>query len=149
MIRAVLDANVFVSALLSPRGVPATVLAAWRDGQFQLVISEAILSEIERVLRYPRIASRHRWSQEKMGTFFEDLAHLAILTPGEMRLAVIREDPSDNRYLECAVEGEAGFIVSGDADLLSLGSYRGIEILTPRAFWEVLKRQQKPRTAAT
>lgn len=143
MTRAVLDANVFVSAVLSPRGIPAKVLAAWHGQQFALVISEAILAEIARVLRYPKIASRHQWSEEKIGTLLEDLAHLGILTPGETRLRVIREDPSDNRYLECAVEGEAEFIVSGDRDLLSLGSYRGIAILTPGAFWEVLKSRQE------
>ena len=92
-----------------------------------MVASEAILEEIGRVLAYPRIASRHGWSPQDIATFLEDLAHLAILTPRERRLRVIPADPTDDRYLECAVEGEADFLVSGDKDLLSLGSYRGIE----------------------
>lgn len=144
MIRAVLDANVFVSALLSPKGVPASVLSAWRAEQFHLVVSEAVLEEIDRVLRYPGIARRHEWPEERLRSFVEDLAHLAIMTPGELRLAVIAEDPPDNRYLECAIEGEAEYIVSGDQHLLDLGEYQGIRAVKPRAFLEVLRRQPKP-----
>ena len=62
--RVVLGANVLVSAILSPRGTPAQILNAWRAEQFDLVISEAILAEIDRVFRYPKIAKRHRWSEE-------------------------------------------------------------------------------------
>jgi uncharacterized protein len=59
---------------------------------------------------------------------------------------VITEDPPDNRYLECAVEGEVSYIVSGDQLLLRLGSYQSIPMLTPRAFLEVLQRQTKRST---
>jgi len=140
--RVVLDANVLVSAILSPRGTPAQILSAWRAEQFDVVISDAILAEIGRVLRYPKIARRHRWSEERLQIFLDDLAHIAIPTPGGLTLTVITDDPSDNRYLECAVKGEAAYIVSGDADLQRLGAYEGISILTPRAFLEVLQRQQ-------
>jgi putative PIN family toxin of toxin-antitoxin system len=146
MMRIVLDANVLVSAILSPRGTPAQILNAWRAEQFDLVISQAILAEIDRVFRYPKIAKRHRWSEEQLQTFLDNLSHIAILTPGTLSLAVITDDPPDDRYLECAVEGEAAYIVSGDRLLLRLGVYQGIPILTPRAFLEVLQRQPKPST---
>ncbi len=141
MIRAVLDANVFVSAIINPKGIPGKIFTAWQAEQFQLVLSEAILAEIVRVLCYPKIIRRHGWSEEKLRTFVDDLAHLAILTPGKLKLTVIREDPPDDRYLGCAIEGEAEYIVSGDQLLLSLGDYRGIRVLTPRAFVESLKQQ--------
>ena len=99
MIRAVLDANVFVSAILSPKGIPAKVLTAWRTEQFHLVLSEAILENLAHVLHYPRIARRHRWSEERLQAFIENLAHLAIMTLGAAHLAVIAEDPPDDRYL--------------------------------------------------
>ena len=146
MMRVVLDANVLVSAILSPRGTPAQILNAWRAEQFDLVISDAILAEIGRVFRYPKIAKRHRWSAEQLQAFLDGLAHVAILTPGALTLVVITEDPPDDRYLECAVEGEAAYIVSGDQLLLRLGVYQGIPILTPRAFLEILQRQPKPST---
>lgn len=139
MIRAVLDANVFVSATLSPNGIPAKILTAWRAEQFQLVISKAILEEIDRVLHYPKILKRHQWREERIRLFIEDLAHLAVLTPGERKLTVITEDPSDNRYLESATEGEAEYIVSGDQHLIELEVYQNIRILTPRAFLDVIE----------
>ena len=141
MIRAVLDANVLISAIISGLGPPAQILAAWRSEQIQPVLSIAILKEIDRVLRYPRIARYHRWSEDRIKMFIEDLAGLASLTPGMLNLSVIEEDPSDNRYLECAVEGKAAYIVTGDQHLLSLETYQGIQILNPRAFLRVLEGQ--------
>ena len=138
MIRAVLDANVVVSGILSQKGIPGTILRAWREERFELVTTEAILEEITRVLRYPKIAKRHEWSEKHIAAFVEDLRHLAILTPGELRLAVVREDPSDDRYLECALEGEAEYIVTGDRHLLELGQLRGIEIVKPTAFLQLI-----------
>ncbi len=134
MTRAVLDANVVVSALLSPHGVPAQVLMAWRAETFDLLISAAILDEISRVLRYPKLAKRHGWTEDELRAFLADLAALAIPTPGNLALTVIMDDPTDDRYLECAVEGAAHYIVSGDRHLLALQEYQGIRILTPRAF---------------
>lgn len=140
MIRAVLDANVFVSAILSPRGFPAKILAAWHAERFHLVSSQPILEEISRVLHYPKIVRRHRWPEEKVRLFIEDLAHLAILTPSQRALNVIPEDPSDNRYLECAVEGDAEYVVSGDQHLLQLATYQRIKILAPMEFFVILAR---------
>jgi putative PIN family toxin of toxin-antitoxin system len=140
MIRAVLDANVVVSAVLSPRGIPARILDAWRAEAFDLVLSDAILTEISRVLRYPKIVKYHHWSEARLQAFLDDFAHLAILTPGELTLTVITDDPPDNRYLECAVEGQAAYLISGDQLLLSVGTYQGISILTPRAFLKLLQR---------
>lgn len=56
----------------------------------------------------------------------EDVANLSILVPAELRLAVVAEDPSDDRYLECALEGEAGYIVSGDRHLKKLAHFEGV-----------------------
>lgn len=134
MIRAVLDANVFVSGILSEEGIPGKILRAWRDERFHLVTSEAILQEIGRVLRYPKISRRHGWPEKEVARFIEDVRHLAVLTPGELTLSIVAEDPSDNRYLECALEGDAEYIVSGDRHLLELEYFRGIEILTPSMF---------------
>ena len=133
-----------MSTILSPQGIPARVPTAWQAEQFHLVLSEAVLYEIDRVFHYPRIAKRHSWSEERLQGFIENLAHLAINTPGAVHLTVIAEDSPDDRYLECAVEGEAEYIVSGDQHLLELGEYRGIRILTPRAFLDVLGRQPRP-----
>ncbi len=138
MIRAVLDTNVVVSGILSHKGSPGRILRAWFEDRFHLVTSMAILEELERVLRYPKISRRHGWSQAQVLEFVEDVKSLAILVPGDMRLKVVAEDASDDRYLECAVEGEAGYVVSGDRHLVALAQYEGVEILSPSAFLALL-----------
>jgi putative PIN family toxin of toxin-antitoxin system len=140
MIRAVLDANVFISGILHAQGAPGQVLDAWRAEQFQLLISPPILEELERVLHYPKIATRHGWSPAMVQQFLFRLTTIAITTPGDLLLSVV-DDPSDNRYLECAVEGNATHLVSGDRDLLGLGHFEGIAIVTPQAFLGVLAVQ--------
>jgi putative PIN family toxin of toxin-antitoxin system len=137
MIRAVLDANVLVSGIVT-EGVPRSILRAWRAGHFHLVASRATLDEISRVLRYPKIVRRHHWSENEIHAFMESLEALAILTPGKLRLNVVAADPSDDRYLECAVEGDADYLVTGDRHLLELAVYREVEILLPREFMALL-----------
>lgn len=131
MIGAVLDANVFVSGIINPQGTPARLFTAWRRELFQLVVSEPILIELGKVLRYPKIMRRHKWSHEEMEQFLDDLRNLAILAETPLSLDLIGEDPSDNRYLECAVAGGADYLVSGDRHLLSLEHPFDFTILTP------------------
>ena len=143
MIRAVLDANVLVSSILSSKGIPARIFSAWREEKFLVVTSRAILHEIGRVLRYPKLKKRHGWPEARIQSFLEDLARLAVPTPGKLSLSVVADDPADNRYVECAVEGEADYLVSGDGHLLKLGAYENILILRPREFFDVLREQPK------
>jgi hypothetical protein len=143
MIRAVLDANVIVSAVLTTAGNPARILDAWRTERFALLVSSAILEEVARVLEYPRIARLHHWPRTKIREFVAELAYLGIMAPGEITLSVVRSDPADNRYLECAVEGAADYLVSGDQDLLDLREHHGIRIVTPKTFLEVLRTNQE------
>jgi hypothetical protein len=148
MIRAVLDANVIVSAVLTSAGIPAQILDAWRTERFTLLVSSPILEEVARVLEYPRIARLHHWPRAKIRGFVAELAYLGIVTPGEITLNIVRNDPADNRYLECAVEGAADYLVSGDQDLLDLHEHGGIRIVSPKTFFEVLRahQQQGPST---
>lgn len=148
MIRAVLDANVVVSAVLSPGGVPGQILDAWRAEHFALLASPPILEEVARVLDYPRIARLHRWPRGKVEQFIVELGAVAILTPGEITLNVVRNDPDDNRYLECAVEGDADYVVSGDRDLLDIHVHQGIRILSPQAFLQALRAHRQRGGAA-
>jgi len=64
--------------------------------------------------------------------------------PGQHRLEVVAEDPTDDRYLECAIEGGAAYIVSGDRHLVGLGQYKGVEILAPRGFLDLLRHADAP-----
>ncbi len=135
--KVVIDTNVVVSRFLNPAGTPARVLALAEASAFQLVASAAILEEYRRTLLYERIMRRHRRSMEEVERAVTRLRAVALLLEPKTRLHVIAEDPSDDKFLECAVEGEADYIVSGDRHLLGLGRYQGIEILPPAAFVRV------------
>lgn len=138
--RIVLDASVFVSALISTEGTPAQILGHWRGEEFDLVVSLAMLQELERVLRYPKLQQRYPGLSEGN---IQNLLHLfdrqAIVASPSETLGVIERDPTDNRYLDCAVAGGANIIVSGDQHLLELGKYQDIQILMPAGFLAFLK----------
>ena len=139
--RIVLDANVLVSALISVKGSPARLLAYWQEGKFDIVASPAMLQELERVLHYPRLQQQYHLPEEEIRQFLRLLMTHAIEVNPSEEIAVIARDLSDNRYLECALAGEAQYIVSGDSHLLDLKEYRGIRILTPAEFVTLLKLQ--------
>jgi putative PIN family toxin of toxin-antitoxin system len=138
--RVVLDANQFVSAVLVPIGHPAQILAAWRRGELDLLISLPILAEIRRVLLYPRLQRRHGWNQAQVDTFLEGLLSTAILTPGDTDIRDIVDDPTDNKYLACALEGNAEYIITGDQHLLRLDPRRGIHIIPPAVFLDAVPK---------
>jgi uncharacterized protein len=143
MKRIVLDCNIFVSALLVPGSGPAQLLDLARERKIELLVSPPILSEIARVMRYPKIQKRHRLSPEQLDDLIASYAGFATVTPGKRRVKVVHEDPSDNIYLECALEGEADFIVSGDKHLLDLETFRGIPIVSPAAFLKIVAHEQE------
>jgi hypothetical protein len=95
------------------------------------------------VLEYPKIARRHRWPRTRVEEFVAEFGYLGIMTPGDLRLDIVRDDPADNRYLECAVEGTADYLVSGDQDLLDLREHGGVPIVTPRTFRDVLRTSRR------
>jgi uncharacterized protein len=143
MLRVVLDANQFVSALLKPGSNPDLIMRMVREDRVTLIMSEDIRSEIHRVLTYPKIAKRLVCSPEELASFIDRLGAVAVMTPGSLMVNVIADDPSDNKYLACAMEGKADFIVSGDHHLLDQRVFKGIRIITPASFLEVCKPSYK------
>jgi putative PIN family toxin of toxin-antitoxin system len=143
-IRVVLDANQFVSAVLVPVGHPAQILDAWRRGDLDILISPPILAEVRRVLLYPRLQRRHNWGETQIEGFLEGVWQAAIPTPGTTVVVAVADDPSDDKYLACAMEGSAQYVIAGDQHLLQLDPWRGIRIVPPAVFLEAeLKRQRR------
>lgn len=137
--KAVLDANVFVSALINTRGTPKQLIDLWRKEAFELLISKAILGEIGRVLRYPKIAALHKLTETELQTFMALLSEEGLVIEPDETLN-ISLDESDNRYIECAVAGGADCLVTGDKlHLLPIGEYRGIRIVSPAMFLAVVQ----------
>jgi putative PIN family toxin of toxin-antitoxin system len=137
-IRAVLDTNVLVSGLVAEQGAPRQVLDAWLKGRYTLVISLYLVEEFLHVLSYPRIAGRLRLSEQELANITAAMLSRAEVTPGHLRLPGVTRDPKDDAIVACAREGQADYIVSGDQDLLVLGEYEGIRMVTPRQFADIL-----------
>ncbi len=137
--RIVLDTNVFVSALLSSKGAPPRILEHWQEMRVDVVVSPAILDELERVLHYPKLRRRYSLPEEAIQTFLRLLTKQAILVTPDTELTIVKADPTDDCYLACAVAGEAQVIVTGDPHLLALGEYEGVQVLTPAGFLALLR----------
>lgn len=136
-LRVVLDANQFVSAVLVPVGRPAQILKAWRQGQLDVLISPPMLAEVRRVLLYPSLQARHGWDKAQVDAFLDRVRAAGIPIPGTTVVTEVFDDPSDDKYLACALEGNAQYIVTGDDHLLRLDPWRGIRIVRPAVFLAV------------
>ena len=142
--RVVLDTNVVVSAALILGGNEDRILRAWQRGAFDLVVSRAILAEIGRALLYEKLR-KFRWmSGAEIVALLELLGQESILVPGRVTVTESR-DPADDKFLAAAIEGSAGYLVSGDKDLLTVKPPRGIRIVRPAAFLEILRKGRDPR----
>jgi hypothetical protein len=139
-LRVVIDTNIFVSGTILLRGTPFEVLEAWRRQDYVLVTSEAIIAEIERVLRYPRIRDRYAITDQDVVKLLASLRTDAWVIPGDYEVAGVSIDPDDDKFLACALEAQADCIVSGDPHLRNLKQYQGIDILSPFAFLDRLSR---------
>jgi putative PIN family toxin of toxin-antitoxin system len=135
--RAVLDANVYVSAYVRPEGPPGQIVERLlRDRAFELVLSAEITKEVLQALAYPKVLKSARAKVEP-DLWFEDLVMLAEFVTDQPIESVSR-DPDDDKYIAAAIEGRASFIVSGDPDLLEIKEHRGVRMVNPRAFLDVL-----------
>lgn len=141
----VVDNNVIASATISEKGNAARILDAWREGKIDIIISKPIIDELRRVLFYERVRKYSFMSEREIDELIDDLEAAGIKTPAKLKLEVIKVDAADDRFIVAALEGEADYIVSGDKHLKSLGSYKGIEIVTPSKFVEILERKKEQR----
>ena len=138
--KVVLDANIYVSSLINTQGNPRRIVEQWEQNKLDVLASSSIIDEVGRVLRYPRVAKRYRQAEAAIQRFLRLLAIQTVLVEPTEALDVIKEDQSDNRYLECAIEGKAQYIISSDKHLLELGEYKGVIILPPAAFMMLLEK---------
>jgi putative PIN family toxin of toxin-antitoxin system len=129
-VRVVLDTNTVVSALLFS-GISSKLVSLWQKDLITLLVSREVLDEYLRVLSYPKFELSEVEIKELIQ---EEILPYAEVVKPKRRLRVVRRDPSDDKFLECAVAGKARVIISGDKDLSSLGRYRQIRIQSPAQF---------------
>ncbi|MDO8736928.1 MAG: putative toxin-antitoxin system toxin component, PIN family [Thermoleophilia bacterium] len=135
-IRAVIDTNVYLSAILFG-GKPGEVFLFAKNEVFDLCVSTAILAELA-----AKLTDKFHWPAGKVRYVIKEIGETAAIVRPKKRIEAVPGDESDNRILECAVESKAEYIVSGDQrHLLPLKEYEGIKIVSPAQF---LKRIKKP-----
>ena len=136
-LRVVLDTNTRFSALLF-RGTPGLLVAFLQNAGFLEIVSQPLLDEYQDVLQ--------RKSDKSPTAIASEIAAVAaralVVMPQET--VSVSRDPDDDRILECAIAGKADYIITGDQDLLILGSFRGIPILTVRQFLDRLSTPPVP-----
>jgi putative PIN family toxin of toxin-antitoxin system len=117
-VRAVLDVNVLIAALLAPKGAPARLLVRWLSGDFELIVSDHLLSELGRALKYPKL--RDRVSATEAVALSDLLKASATLAPDPPRPPKRSRDAGDD-YLVALAASCSAVVVTGDRDILALG----------------------------
>lgn len=131
--KVVIDTNVFISGL-NFTGKPSEILKLFWKGEIRVFISPFILKETEKILR-----EKFEWSEGQVLRILNRIKAKAIEVRPKIKVSVIKEKDDDNRILECAVEGKAQYLISGDErHLLPLKEYQGIRILSPSEFLKFL-----------
>ena len=129
-IRVVLDANVLVSGLAYPKGIPGQIVNAWLTGSLAVVLSRYILDEMVRAL--PRVPANRR-TPEEIRDLAEGFLGLAQVVVPDSEIEPALRDPGDQQILGTLRASRADYLITGDKDLLALADR--YPILTPAAFW--------------
>jgi uncharacterized protein len=138
VIRAVLDANIFISALLIQSGMSARVVAAAYAVAFRCFASDAIVHEVLRTVTGVRIQRKYPIGAAEIDRVRQFLESDAVLVPITVTVQGVASHPEDDLILATAVSAQANYLVTGDRQLLALGQYQGVQIVTPREFAVIL-----------
>jgi len=138
-LHALFDTTVLISAFLRPQGVAGILLDAARQQLYPCSLCEDIVVEVVRALAYPHIQERYRYRPDDSRAFCEALrASFPLALPSPTVVSISR-DPGDDIILACAVAAAVTHLVTRDKDLLVIGTYEGITILSPEAFIALLR----------
>ena len=136
MIKIVLDTNTLISALGWKDGSPRKVFDLCLEGDFVLTTSKDIIEEFAEVITRPKFSFL---TEQEKNEFILLLLQVCKIVEPKQKITVIRDDPSDNIILEAAIGGKVDFIVSGDNHLLNLKEFKGIKIIKPKEFLDLMR----------
>ena len=136
--KVVIDTNVFVSALLKPQSKERYIYKLALNRQIQLFVSQPMLAELARVVDYPKFDINPLDKE----TFLKNVCRVASFIEPKRQITIIKADPPDNRFLECAVEVRADYIITGDTHLESLKKYSETKIVSPCEFLKIWEAKQ-------
>lgn len=138
-LRVVVDTNVLVSGLFGLKDSPSSqLLEAIRNQTVILVASPVTIAELTDVINRQRIVKLTKMSVKERKDFIDGLIARCDVTAGKQLTEIVGRDVKDDKFLACAYEAKADYVVSGDEDLLTLQEYEEIKILSPREFVELL-----------
>lgn len=136
MIKITLDTNVYLSALFW-KSAPHEIFLKILKGEVANCVSSEILEEVETTL-----LSKFHAPKERVSSFIESIVFSGEVVRPNITVNTVTDDPTDNKIIECAIEGNADFIVTGDQHLLKLYRWEGINIVTPRIFLDKMLESQ-------
>lgn len=142
--KAVLDTNVIISALINPEGPPGKILDAGIDGKISLISSKHLADELEHSIVYPHVRKRiaESLTEEELQQFLLLLRRTTtIVAHDPPRTQWVPNDPDDDWVIACAIAGKADYIVSGDQHLLALGNVDSIRIIPPTEFLKIVDKK--------
>ena len=130
----VIDTNVVISAILFGGG-PGKLIDLWKKGHITPLITEEIMAEYIRVLAYPKF----KLSEEEINFIIhQEILPFFKVVKSKPGPSIIKKDPDDDKFIQCAEVGNAQIIISGDRHLLALKSHHGVNILNPAQFFKKL-----------
>ena len=133
MLRFVVDTNVLISSFFG--GNPKKVIDLWRRGRAILCLTEEVLEEYLRIMARMPISPE---TKTKLVAILQEKRNIDLVIPSRHH-TVIREDPEGDKFIDCAVEAQADYIISGDAHLLRAKAFQGIPICSPKEFLRMIK----------
>jgi len=131
--KVVFDTNVWVS-FFAKKNLAERFLQIIEEKKIEIFITEEILGEISKVLIYPKIKVLLETSGVKEREIFQRILEISIVIKPKFKLKIIKEDIEDNKILDCAMQANSDFIITGDKHLLKLKKLKNIKIITPREF---------------
>ncbi len=137
MIKVVLDTNVVLSAVLFG-GKPRQILEAAVGGTIRICISGPTIAELGAVLHRPKFG----FGPQTVQAIISEMIAIAEWVEPRKHRGLVKDDPEDNMFLDCAIEANVDYLVSGDHHLLSIGKCEGVRIVNPDGFVEVLAREK-------
>lgn len=141
MVKVVVDTNVVISSAVSIDGNPALIFEMLLLEKIINYITQEIIDEVKEVIKRPRIAKKLSLvEQEFIIKNFENFSKK--IKPIE-KLDIIKDDPDDNKFLECAIAASAEYIISGDKHLLILKQFRDIKVVSPAEFVRIINKEKK------
>lgn len=138
--RITVDTNVMVSSSFWD-GASCRIMEIIENKEIELVISKDIIEEFLKVLEYEGIQQKIKDKNLEIKRTIEKIISISTVIEPSKKLDIIKEDPTDNKIIECAVEGNVDYIISRDKHLLKLKEFAAIKIIKPEEFLDIINKK--------